>query len=122
MYERTLRYGKGYSGKLGNKCWIAAIHGTSNQYGLQRAFIEPDKIEREHFNRPRTMIDCTWSLDVGLYEASEGGERWFFVVNIKDGEHKAFRPDEERVKAMAKLMDDGMSAEEARKATRPVKS
>ena len=75
MYTRTLRYGKGYSGNSGNRCWIAAIHGTDKQYGLNRTFLDPDKVDREHFNRPRTMVDFTWELDAGLYEASESGER-----------------------------------------------
>lgn len=121
MFNRTLKYGKGYTGKLSNKCWVARIAGTDKKYGLAREFIEPDSVEREHFNRPRTIINFSWSLDVGLYEYSEQGDRYFFVVNVKDGEYKAFRPSDERVKAMAMLMDGGMSAEDARKATRPEK-
>ena len=120
MFSKTLRYGKGYAGMWGHKCWIAAITGTDKQYGLQRAFIEPESVEREHFNRARTMIDFEWELDVGLYEASEAGERWFFFVQRKkDGEYIGFRPTEARVKAMAELMDHGMPAEDARKATMP---
>jgi len=121
MFIRTLKYGKGYSGRLGNKCWVASITGTDQQYGLAREFLEPDSVEREHFNRPRTIINFRWQLGVGLYECSEGGDRSFFVVNVKDGEHKAFRPGDERVKAMAMLMDGGMSAEDARKATQAAK-
>lgn len=118
MYEKTLKYGKGYAGKLANKCWIARITGTDKKYVLSREFLDADNIEREHFNRARTIIDFTWHLDVGLYEASEQGDRWFFVVWVKQGEHVAFTADDERVKSMVKLMDDGMSAEEARIATK----
>ncbi len=117
MHAKTLRYGKGYAGKMGNKCWIAEITGSDEQYGLSRSFVEPVKVEREHFNRARTMINFYYDLGVGLYEASEGGERWFFAVN-KDGEYEAFRSSDDRVLAMAQLMDDGMSAEEARVATK----
>ena len=120
MFTRILKYGKGYTGKLSNKCWVASITGT-NKNGLEREFIEPDSVEREHFNRPRTIINFSWSLDVGLYEYSEQGARYFFVVTVKDGEYTAFRPSDERVKAMAALMDGGMSTEDARKATRPAK-
>lgn len=118
MFTRTLRHGKGYSGKMGNKCWIAAIEGSDNTYGLSRSFLDADSVEREHFSRPRTMINFSYSLDVGLYEQSEGGDREFFVVWIKNGEHVRTRVDSDRVKAMVALMDGGMSADDARRATK----
>lgn len=120
MYTRKLRYGKGYAGKSGNRCWIARIDGTDKKYGLNRTFLDADKVEREHFSRPRTMVDFTWELDVGLYEASESGERWIFCVFLhQDGEYKTFRPEQDRLKAILKLMDDdGMDADEARKTTK----
>src|SRR5690606_18622834 len=66
---RTLRYGKGYSGRLGNRCWAARITGTDNTYGLAREFLEPVSVEREHFNRPRTIVHFSYELEVdGLYE------------------------------------------------------
>src|SRR5690606_1425031 len=78
---RTLRYGKGYSGRLGNRCWAARITGTDNTYGLAREFLEPVSVEREHFNRPRTIVHFSYELEVdGLYELSEEGERWFVGV------------------------------------------
>lgn len=122
MLSKTLRYGKGYAGKMGNKCWIAAITGSDDKYGLSRSFLDPVKVEREHFNRPRTMIDLTWRLEPGLYEASEGGDREFFTVWVKaDGTYCWTRMNDERVKAMVALMDDGISADDARKATKPAK-
>ena len=119
MFTRTLKYGKGYSGKLGNKCWVASITGSDEQYGLALEFIKPDSVEREHFNRSRTIINYVWLLDVGLYTYSEQGARNFFVVNVVNGKYTAFCPDDERVKAMVALMDGGLSAEDARKATHP---
>lgn len=119
MYTRTLRYGKGYAGKMGNKCWIAAITGSDKRYALSRDFIAPDQVEREHFNRPRTMINFSYELAVGLYEQSEGGEREFFAVWIKGSAHVVTRLNEDRVKAMVALMDTGKTAEEARIATKP---
>jgi hypothetical protein len=117
-YTKTLRYGKGYTGKSGNKCWIARINGTDRWYGLSRDFLEPAKIEREHFNRPRTMIDMTWELEPGLYEASQDGDRWFLLVVPKnDGSITAFQPTEERMKKILALMDDGIDFNSARKAT-----
>lgn len=122
MITKTLEYGKGYSGRLGNKCWLAAITGMSENYGLEREFLDPVKVEREHFNRPRTIIHFTFALDVGLYEYSECGERHFLVVWVnKLGEHKKFAPPEDRVRKMVDLMDAGMTADEARKATKAPK-
>lgn len=120
-YTKTLTYGKGYTGKAGNKCWIAKITGTDKQYGLSRSFIEPDSVEREHFNRPRTMITFTYELEHGLYECSSHGDRWFWIVceGQGDGAVAAFKPSDERVKAMAELMDHGMDFNAARRATKP---
>ena len=119
MLTKHLRYGNGYSGRMGNKCWIASITGTSGQYGLERSFLPPDDIWREHPNRSRTMIEMTWRLDVGLYEMSAQGDRWFVAVWIKDDEYVFTILGEDRVKAMADLMDGGMLADDARRATKP---
>lgn len=120
MFTRTLRYGKGYTGKMSIKCWIATITGSDNTYALARSFLEPAKVEREHFNRARTMIDFSYTLDVGLYEQSEGGEREFFAVWLRasDSKYCWTRIDDARLKAMIALMDGGMSADDARRATK----
>lgn len=119
MATKTLRYGRGYAGKMGNKCWIARITGSDKKFGLAREFVEPASVEREHFNRPRTMIDFRYHLDAGLYEYSEGGDRAFLVVwRNAAGAWKMFRPTEDRIKQMLALMDGGMTAEEARVATK----
>lgn len=120
---KTLRYGKGYSGQKGNKCWIARITGSSKQYGLRREFIEADKVEREHFNRPRTMIDCSYELDDGLYEISEAGERWIILVwgGSDQQEPKLFRPTPDRIAAIVALLDEGMEFDAARRQTKPAK-
>ncbi len=120
MLTMTLRYGMGYAGKMGNKCWIAEITGTSERYGLARTFIEPDRVEREHFNRARTMLDFTYEIAPGLYERSEGGDREYFMVWEKAGHGTAWkRIDESRVQAIAARMDSGETFEGARFATRP---
>ena len=118
MVKMTLRYGKGYSGRMGNRCWIAAITGTSTQYGLARHFIDPDSVEREHFNRTRTMIDFTFRIPAGLYERSEGGEREFFMVWEKAGKLVWRRIDEARVRAIVTRMDNGEDFATARESTR----
>ena len=119
MIEKTLRFGKGYTGKMGNKVWIARITGTNPKSNFEREFLEADKVEKEHFNRARTMVDLTWELEQGLYEASENGERWFFMVAPhKDGSEKSFGVTHDRTREMAKVMDDGLGFDEARKATK----
>ena len=118
---RTLRYGKGYSGKMGNRCWAARITGTDNTYGLSRDFLEPTTVERQHFNRPRTMIDFAYELEIdGLYELSEGGERWFVgVYPDKDtGQPKTMRLSDARVKAWAAALDAGQTNKDARIASK----
>jgi hypothetical protein len=131
--RRTLRWGKGYAGKLGKRCWIARITGTDTKYGLGREFLDAETVQREHFNRARTIINFTYNLSVGLYELCEESARWFVVVwRAKDGSLKAFRAQEDRVNAMANLLqrdreinidasDEAMAAafEDIRRATKP---
>jgi hypothetical protein len=117
--ELKVKQGKGYLGKLGRRCWVARILGADPQYGLRREFIEPAHVGREHFNRVRSIVNFTYNLDPGLYEISEAGERRIVVVwRAKDGTDKSFCPSDERVNKMLALMDGGMSADDARRATK----
>lgn len=76
MAQITLRHGQGYRGKLGNKCYVAWITGTDPQYGLARVFIDATRVVREHYNRPRTMVNYTYDIEPGrLYEIAEEGVR-----------------------------------------------
>lgn len=120
MYTETLSYGVGgYRGAAANKCWIAAILGSDEKFGMRREFIEAVKIEREHYNRPRTMITHTYELPVGLYESSSHGEREIFLVYPRSsGEFAACIPSDARINAMLLLMDGGMSVDDARKQTK----
>jgi len=114
----TLTYGKGYSGKMGNKAWVAEITGSDNKYGLARTFAEADSVEREHFNRARTMINLTWELGPGLYEISEHGERSYKLVWMDGEECKRCSVDESRVKDIVRLMDEGWEYDQARRLSR----
>lgn len=119
---RTLRYGKGYTGKLGSKCWVARITGTDQAYGLAREFLEPVAVEREHFSRPRTMVNLSFNLEVnGLYELSAEGDRWFAAcVRTADGGVKATKVSEARVRTWAEALDAGLSDNDARLASKGV--
>lgn len=118
---RTLRYGKGYAGKMGTKCWAARITGTDSTYGLQREFLEPVRIERKHYNRARTMVDFSYELEVdNLYELSEAGERWFVGVwpHKESGEVVIGRISDERVQAWVMALDAGQTPLEARQSSK----
>jgi hypothetical protein len=117
---RTLEYGKGYAGKLGKRPYVARILGTDQQYGLRREFLDPVRVEREHFNRPRTMVHMTYELEVdGLYELSEAGERWFeMCYQKKDGSIKTAGLSDARLKAWLRAIDEGKTDREARLSTK----
>lgn len=118
--EQILDYGRGYSGKMGNKCWVARIDGTDETYELDRDFLDPESVEKDHFNRYRTMVHFHYNLPVGIYEESEGGSRDFFIVWVKNGEEVRTIIDKERVLAILSLIDEGMEFETARLKTKPV--
>jgi hypothetical protein len=109
--EKTLVYGKGYMGKLGNRVWVAQITGTHPKFKLEREFLEATSVKRHHFNRPRTLVDITYDLSDGLYEMSESGERSFVLV-LNDEEHK-ISPDD--AVAIAQQLDEGVPLEQAAK-------
>lgn len=117
---KTLRYGKGYAGALSNKCWVAEITGSSSTYGLQRVFLEPTKVEREHFNRPRTLIYFSYELAANrLYELSAEGDRWFAATwQEESGEVVSGYVSDERAKVWAAALDEGKTNIEARQASK----
>lgn len=117
---RTLRYGKGYAGKRGTRPYIARILGTDTQYGLRREFLEPVAVEREHFNRARTMVDMTYELEIdGLYELSAEGDRWIVMCySTHDGAIKTATISHARLHAWVAALDDGKTAREARLASK----
>jgi hypothetical protein len=120
MKTITLRYGKGYAGKLGNKAWIAKITGTDSQYGLARVFLDSDRAERERFNRAKTIVDLSWDLTEGVYESSESGERKFFIIyNSIDGQIEYFEINESRALSIAQMLDGGMDFSAARIKSKP---
>ena len=117
----TLRYGKGYTGRLGNKCWIAEITGSDDTYGLSRSFLDPVKVEREHFNRRRTLVHFSYELALdGLYELSAEGERWFVGALPRKGEVVTRRLSDERVEAWVAALDAGSTHREARLASKGI--
>jgi hypothetical protein len=113
----VLDYGRGYSGKFGNKCWAARISGSNPKYKLEREFLEPELVEKAHFNRYRTMIHFTYRLEVdGLYELSEGGSRWFIAVypHKDTGEITYGTISANRAQVWVEALDAGATDKEAR--------
>jgi len=119
MYELTMEWGRGYTGKMGNRCWVRSISQSATDYSMESEFIGATKVVKEHFGRQRTMIAFTYCLAPGLYQQEEGGERNYFVAWDKKGETQAKDISDERAHAMIALMGSGSSVEEARRATIP---
>lgn len=117
---RTLRYGKGYSGKLANKCWVARIGGSSKEFGLTREFLEPVKVERASFTNPRTIVIFSFELEQDqLYELRAEGERWIVMCyEAVDGSLKTAKLSDARIKAWVAALDGGMTGGEARVASK----
>jgi len=120
-YRLQITQGIGYAGKTGSRAYVAAIIGTSDQYGLDRQFLDADSVERNHFGRTRYTRTYTYELAPGLYEVSEHGERRYLLVWLKADSIGRVNPPVERVEAMARLMAGGLDVEAARFATRPAK-
>jgi hypothetical protein len=117
---RTLRYGKGYAGKLGSKPDIARITGSDTRYGFRREFLKPISLTREPFNRSRTLIHMTYALTEGLYELSAEGERWFeMAYTTHDGVDATASVSDARVTAWVAALDAGQTDRGARLVSRP---
>ena len=116
---RILRYGKGYAGKLGSRCWIAEIVGSHRTYGFDRIFLQPVKVERENFNRPRTIVNFSYELTADrLYEISAEGRRWYeMCYQTREGEITTAKVSDERAKAWVAALDAGKTCAEARLAS-----
>jgi len=114
----------GYSGKGSAKTWIAKITGTSDEYIFDRDFIETEATDRNEMFTARRKRKGTWleaaACDVGLYEINAGADdRRYRVVFAKSGAVTFIKIDADRATRMAILMDQGMTPEESRLATKP---
>ena len=116
---RTLRQGIGYTGRLGQKAYMARIIGTDPQYGLRREFLDAAKVERDKFNSAKYVRTYTHELTEGLYERQSEGDRDYVLIFCREGQWGYNTPSDERIAAIAALMDDGTSAHDARVATKP---
>ena len=118
----------GYSGKNSAKTWIAKIEGTSEEYIFDREFIDTECTDKKEMFDARRKRKGSWTeaaaCDVGLYEINAGADdRRYRVVWVKDDGVVTFmKIDADRATRMAILMDDGMSSEEARVATKAPKA
>jgi len=111
--------GIGYRGRKGERAYVARITGSDAYYGLERTFIDADRVERDHWGRARYIRTYYWDLEPGLYERAAGGERWHIIVwTKKDGTTQKAKIDDARVTAIVRLLDAGEDYEAARVATR----
>lgn len=122
---RTIERAIGYSGNKSAKSYIAQIHGTDKKYILNREFCDTEATDQHAMFTARRKRKGTWceaaALGVGLYEMSQYGDRSYFAVYLKDGAAAWVKMDESRAIKMACLMTEGMTADEARIATKIVK-
>lgn len=123
-YPITLTQGIGYSGAQGERAYVARIGGSDQRYGLAREFVEPARVERDHFGRPRYIRTYHYELTPGLYELSSRGERWYRIVAAKreSPDLGCWSVTQERLDAMVRLMDAGSDFAAARHNTKPVAS
>ena len=111
---------KGYSGKIAayGKGYVALITGTDAQYGLTRDFLKGKATSDLPFRKSKCQWLVAYELTPALYEISEGGERTFITIFVReDGSMACVRCDLQRATDMARMMDDGCSYEDARVAT-----
>ncbi len=102
------------------KVYVASISGTDLHYGFARTFIPADRVERDSFADSRYIRSYTYRLEPGLYELAEAGERRYIIVWDKDGRVVHRSVDATRAEAIARLMSDGKTYEEARQQTKEV--
>lgn len=117
---RTLERGIGYSGKHGEKCWIARILGSDATYGLSRDFLTPATVKRDRFSARKYTLSYSYELEMdGLYELSADGARWFAMCfRATDGEVKTAKVSDARIKAWVAALDAGMSDADARRTSK----
>ncbi len=119
-YTTTIHMSKGYLGKEAaySKGYIARITGSDSAGGLRREFLQGKPDSSETLRQGRCKWNDAYELEPGLYELSEGGERHLWVVLVKNGEAKHFTVQKDRALAMARLMDEGETFDEARRHTK----
>lgn len=120
-YTTTIHMSKGYSGKEAaySKGYVARITDLDSRYGFARTFIEGKILGSDYYRKSKCSWEVEYELEPGLYELSEGGERYLWMVSLKDGNAVRTTVSIERIKAMIVLMNDGQSFNEARLATKP---
>ncbi len=120
-YTTTIQMSKGYTGKTAAyaKGYIARITGTDSTYGLRREFLSGKSDSNDQYRKAKCTWNDVYELEPGLYELSEGGQQYLWIVSIKDGAAVKITASPERARKMAELMDAGETYDAARKATRP---
>lgn len=97
--------------------WIAKIQGKDPKFKFSRDFLPKVK----HLSKSGRSGYINFSIqEIGLYEI--GGtkrDNGFFIAFEKKGEIVTRSVDFDRASAIVKLMDNGLSFEEARLKTKP---
>ena len=120
-YTTTIHKSKGYAGKEASysKGYIARINGIDSTYGLSREFLTGKPDSDDQFRKSKCNWNDVYELEPGLYELSEGGNKYLWIISIKDEQAMKLTITSERAHKMASMMDDGATYDEARQATKP---
>lgn len=100
------------------KTWIARISGKDDHYGYAREFVARGATEHSRSGKTGSI---TYTLEPGLYEECEAGERSYTLVAIlKDGALHVWDCAADRAERIAVALDAGMDFNAARKASKEV--
>lgn len=103
-----------------SKTWMAIITGKDSDYGYAREFVERGATEHSRSGKTGTI---TYSLQPGLYEECERGDRSYTLVWAKtDGTLGLCDCSAERAERIAVGMDAGMSFDASRVASKEPKA
>lgn len=102
--QKSLRRSARYT-----SCYVAAIRGTSTQYGLSREFVGEYRREYDY---------VTWMLTPGMYEFCDMGCKRIALVVPSHDTLKIVTPSAARVAEILRRLDAGESYDAARVATK----
>lgn len=111
--------GIGYTGKHGERAYLACITGSDARYGLKREFLTPARVERDKFNSRKYTLTYHYEIEPGLYEEQSEGDRRIIMAWVCKGRTTwTSKITQERVAEIVRLLDAGQTFEAARLATR----
>lgn len=113
-YTVELKRGVGYIGKHGLPAWVAMV---GPEWPKKRKFLDADFARRNKWNRSKYTLTLEFSLEDGVYEIAQAGERWGLVVR---GD-RARQVSWDTLRELASMLGSGSTIDDIWRATRPPK-